>query len=39
MADRSVFYTAMRTPSVRMDADPGTLHAPEAAGEVVDKGR
>jgi hypothetical protein len=39
MADRSAFYTAMRTPSVWLDTDLGTLHAAEAAGEVVDEGR
>jgi hypothetical protein len=38
MADRSVFRTAVRTPSAQMDADFSTLHAPEAAGEVVDEG-
>ena len=37
MADRSVFRTAVRTPSAQMDADFSTLHAPEAAGEVVDQ--
>ena len=38
MADRSVFSTAGRTPSAQMDADLSTLHAPEAAAEVVDEG-
>src|SRR5712664_640196 len=38
MADRSVFRTAVRTPSAQMDADFSTLHAPEAAAEVVDDG-
>ena len=38
MADHSVFSTAGRTPSARMDADLSTLHAPEAAAEVVDEG-
>ena len=38
MADRSVFRTAVRTPSAQMDADFSTLHPPEAAGEVVDEG-
>jgi len=38
MADRSVFRTAVRTPSAQMDADFSTLHALEAAGEVVDEG-
>ena len=38
MADRSVFSTAGRTPSAQMDADLRTLHAPEAAAEVVDEG-
>jgi len=38
MADHSVFSTAGRTPSAQMDADLSTLHAPEAAAEVVDEG-
>ncbi|MGZ5875837.1 MAG: hypothetical protein ACXWKP_27480 [Bradyrhizobium sp.] len=38
MADPSVFSTAGRTPSAQMDADLSTLHAAEAAGEVVDEG-
>src|SRR5258708_24837031 len=38
MADNSVFSTAGRTPSAQMDADLSTLHAPEAAAEVVDEG-
>ena len=38
MADHSVFSTAGRTPSARMDAGPSTPHAPEAAAEVVDEG-
>ena len=38
MADPSVFSTAGRTPSAQMDADLSTLHAPEAAAEVVDEG-
>jgi hypothetical protein len=38
VADRSAFRTAMRTPSAQIDADLCTLHAPEAAGEVVDEG-
>ena len=38
MTDRSVFSTAGRTPSAQMDADLSTLHAPEAAAEVVDEG-
>ena len=38
MADHSVFSTAGRTPSVRMEADLITRHAPEAAGGVVDEG-
>jgi hypothetical protein len=38
MADHSVFSTARRTPSAQMDADLSTLHAPEAAAEVVDEG-
>ena len=38
MADHSVFSTAGRTPSAQMDADLGTLRAPEAAAEVVDEG-
>src|SRR5689334_9390601 len=33
MDGRSVFRTAVRTPSAQMDADFSTLHAPEAAGE------
>jgi hypothetical protein len=37
MADHSVFSTAGRTPSAQMDADLSTLHAPEAAAEVVDE--
>jgi hypothetical protein len=38
MAEHSVFSTAGRTPSAQMDADLSTLHAPEAAAEVVDEG-
>ena len=38
MANHSVFSTAGRTPSAQMDADLSTLHAPEAAAEVVDEG-
>src|ERR1700693_2182882 len=38
MADQSVFSTAGRTSSAQMDADLSTLHAPEAAAEVVDEG-
>jgi hypothetical protein len=38
MADHSVFSTAGRTPSAQMNADLSTLHAPEAAAEVVDQG-
>jgi hypothetical protein len=38
MADHSVFSTAGRTPSAQMDTDVSTLHAPEAAAEVVDEG-
>jgi hypothetical protein len=37
MADHSVFSTAGRTPSAQMNADLSTLHAPEAAAEVVGK--
>jgi hypothetical protein len=38
MADHFVFSTVGRTPSAQMDADLSTLHAPEAAAEVVDEG-
>ena len=38
MANHSVFSTAGRTPSAQKDADLSTLHAPEAAAEVVDEG-
>jgi hypothetical protein len=38
MADRYVFSTAGRTPSAQLDAYLSTLHAPEAAVEVVDEG-
>jgi hypothetical protein len=38
MADHSVFSTAGRTPSARMDADLRTPVAPEATAEVVDEG-
>jgi hypothetical protein len=37
MADHSVFSTAGRAPSAQMDTDVSTLHAPEAAAEVVDE--
>jgi hypothetical protein len=35
MADHSVFSTADRTPLVQTDTYLSTLHAPEAAAEVV----